>query len=174
MKEVNINRNEQRGLIMLRNELASYTARNDLTNKIRKNMETSSSPRTTFVAPYLPEPINHHSACSNCAYNLICCSFLSRDESYVLPDKHPLKQLQQQIPQLTSDHIDYFIKWNGLIALEEEQLSNGKKSIFTLKVERKFHFSYRKSSKELVAAYSRNANRLRTVNNGLDNFQRCC
>lgn len=130
MKEVNINRNEQRGLIMLRNELASYTARNELPDKIRKNMETSSNLRTTFATPILPEPINHHSACSNCAYNLICCSFLSREESNVLPDKHPLKQLlQQQIPELTSDHIDYFIKWNGLIALEEEQLRNGKEFV---------------------------------------------
>lgn len=125
MKEVNINRNEQRGLIMLRNEVASHIANNDLTNKIRKNMELSSNERETFAVPILPEPINHRNACGNCPYNLICGSFLSRDESIVLPDNHPLKELHQQTPELTSDHIDYFIKWNGLLALEEEQLSNG-------------------------------------------------
>lgn len=133
MKQVTINRNEQRGLIMLRNELASYTARSELTDKIKRNMGTSTNERTTFAAPPLPEPINHHSACGNCAYNLICCSFLSRDESLVLPEKHPLTQLQQQMPQLTSDHIDYFIKWNGLLALEEEQMSNGKKFFIYLR-----------------------------------------
>lgn len=124
MNEVNINRNEQRGLIMLRNEVASYVVKNELTNRIKRNMVTSSNERNIFPVPYLPEPINHHSACSNCPYNLICCSFLSREEATILPDKHPLKQLQQ-FPQLTSDHIDYFIKWNGLLALEEEQASNG-------------------------------------------------
>lgn len=127
MKEVTINRNEQRGLIMLRNELASHIVNNDLTNRIKKNMEISSNECKTFPVPRLPEPINHPSACNNCAYNLICCSFLSRENSYDLPDKHPLKQFRQQLPQLTTDHIDYFIKWNGLLALEEEQMSNGKK-----------------------------------------------
>ncbi|XP_037024244.1 DNA replication ATP-dependent helicase/nuclease DNA2 [Bradysia coprophila] len=124
MKEVNINRNEQRGLIMLRNEVASHIANTDLTDKIKKNMKITLTDRETFAVPVLPEPINHHSACSNCPYNLICGSFLSRDESIVLPDTHPLKELHQQTPQLTSDHIDYFIKWNGLLALEEEQMSN--------------------------------------------------
>lgn len=128
MKEVQINRNEQRGLIMLRNEVASYSSKNYLTSKVRENMEKSSNVAVTMAVPYLPEPINHPGACSKCAYNTICCSFLSRDESIVLPDKHPLKQISQQIfLELTPDHIDYFIKWNGLLALEEEQLSNGKK-----------------------------------------------
>lgn len=131
MKEVHINRNEQRGLIMLRNEVASYTTKNDLTTKIKNNMKTSSNEHEAFGVPYLPEPINHHSACSSCPYNTICCSFLSRDESIILPEKHPLKQISQQIfSELTSDHIDYFIKWNGLLALEEEQLSNGEKIDF--------------------------------------------
>ncbi|KAJ6643748.1 DNA replication ATP-dependent helicase/nuclease DNA2 [Pseudolycoriella hygida] len=121
MKEVNINRHEKRGLIMLRNEVASYGARSELTDRIKKNMEISAEEREIFVAPDLPEPINHPSACSKCAYNSLCCSFLSRDESLV---SHPLKQLHQQISTLTSSHIDYFIKWNGLLALEEEQLSN--------------------------------------------------
>ncbi len=139
MKEVNSNRNEQRGLIMLRNELASYVSKNDWTNKIKKSNGTSSCEGQQFTVPKLPEPINHHSACGNCAYNRICCSFLSRDESIVLPDKHPLKELQQQMPQLTSEHIDYFIKWNGLLALEEEQMSNGKLILF-------YHFAYQISN----------------------------
>lgn len=176
MKEVNINRNEQRGLMMLRNELISYIANDELPNQIRKNMETASNLRNDFPAPVLPEPINHHSACSSCAYNLICSSFLSRDEMTVLPDKHPLMQLQQQLPQLTSDHIDYFIKWNGYIALEEEQMRNGMKFrclLFSGDSEsNKLNFYYRKSSKTHVAAYSRNQNSQRTVDNGLDSFRR--
>lgn len=131
MREVNINRNEQRGLIMLRNELASYVVKNNVTKTIKKNIEIPTIDSKTFPAPNLPEPINHHSACSNCAYNLICYSFLSREKSTTLPDKHPLNAIQNQMPQLTPEHIDYFIKWNGLLALEEEQLNNGK-VIFSL------------------------------------------
>lgn len=126
MKEVNNSRNEQRGLIMLRNELASYVSKNGLTSRIKKNLEMGETERETFSAPHLPEPINHRNACHSCPYNTICYSFLSRDKTICLPDKHPLNELQQQTPYLTSDHIDYFIKWNGLLALEEEQMSTGK------------------------------------------------
>lgn len=62
MKELKSSSNEQRDLIMLRNELAYYLSKNPVSSN-DKNME-------------LPEPINHHSACSNCPYNVICCTYL--------------------------------------------------------------------------------------------------
>lgn len=119
MKELTVTRNEQRDLIMLRNEVAHHMA---------NTLQPIGGPDgLSFGLPSLPEPINHHSACGNCAYNVICCSLLSSDEVAKLSINHPLRPVLEATvtSRLPSEHLNYFIHWSGLLALEEHQGKNG-------------------------------------------------
>ncbi|XP_017012986.2 DNA replication ATP-dependent helicase/nuclease DNA2 [Drosophila takahashii] len=112
LREVPSGRNEQRDLVILRNELAYWLTR---------EMVVPSGKEDPLEQLQLPEPVYHHSACGNCAYNTICSSFASRDESLNLSASHPLKKL---MPQLLShlqeaDH-SYVHHWCSLLALEEQ------------------------------------------------------
>ncbi|KAI8033726.1 hypothetical protein M5D96_013509 [Drosophila gunungcola] len=69
----------------------------------------------------LPEPIYHHSACGNCAYNTICSSFAQHDESLQLSDSHPLTKLMPQLlGHLKQPDHAYVQHWCSLLALEEQ------------------------------------------------------
>lgn len=128
MKEVKITRNEQRDLIMLRNEVAFHMANSNQPIESRDSFKLYNEKINTFGVPSLPEPINHHSACGNCPYQVICCAFLSRESSVQLSAKHPLRAVMREVidNRLPSNHVDYFIHWTGLLSLEEEQGKNGK------------------------------------------------
>jgi DNA replication ATP-dependent helicase Dna2 len=65
MQEVETGNNEWRDLVLLRNQLAHFITRSPMMGS-----------GTGFKPPHLPEPINHHSACSKCPYLTICTSFL--------------------------------------------------------------------------------------------------
>lgn len=126
MKEVKINRNEQRDLILLRNEIAYYMANSGQSIEFRDNFNLYKEKLPTFGLPELPEPINHHSACYNCPYQIICGSYLSRDTSFQPSNRHPLKNILTQISShLPPSHIDYFIHWTGLLSIEEEYSKRG-------------------------------------------------
>lgn len=81
LREIPYNENEKRDLILLRNELTYYLGR-----KVKLNNSNGISQTTEQLSwnqklnslqmPELPEPINHHSACDKCPYNIICCSYL--------------------------------------------------------------------------------------------------
>lgn len=65
LAQVNVGHKEKRDLIMLRNRLVHYLN----TNKIVLD------PIDNYI-PSLPEPINHHSACSKCPYITACSAVL--------------------------------------------------------------------------------------------------
>lgn len=101
---------EKRGLIQMRNRLAHYLSIDMVTRDNEIN---------------LPEPIDHHSACTRCEYNTICCTFLQRDSKIKLSDNHPLKALKAKIlTHLTDSHINYFLHWCHLITLEHNEMQN--------------------------------------------------
>ncbi|XP_033169254.1 DNA replication ATP-dependent helicase/nuclease DNA2 [Drosophila mauritiana] len=112
LKEVASGRNEQRDLLMLRNDLAYWLTR-EVAIPAGKEDPLEQLP--------LPEPVYHHSACGNCAYNTICSSFAQKDSSLQLSDSHPLKKLMPQLLEHLSeaDHA-YVQHWCGLLALEEQ------------------------------------------------------
>ncbi|KAH8342285.1 hypothetical protein KR084_004164 [Drosophila pseudotakahashii] len=125
LREVPSGRNEQRDLVMLRNELAHWLTRELL---------VPAGKEEPLEQLQLPEPVYHHSACSNCAYNTICSSFAQRDANLELSASHPLKKL---MPQLLghlqeADHA-YVQHWCGLLALEEQhnRLSSHSRSFWT-------------------------------------------
>ncbi|PNF13913.1 hypothetical protein B7P43_G09862 [Cryptotermes secundus] len=114
MQEVKAGNNEWRDLVLLRNQLAYFITR----------LPTVVDSGTGFKPPHLPEPINHHSACSKCPYLTICTSFLGRDGLSNLSTSNPLAELASAATShLSASHVDYLVHWTGLLLLEESQTS---------------------------------------------------
>ncbi|KAF5294448.1 hypothetical protein FQR65_LT01574 [Abscondita terminalis] len=107
LREVPITEKEKRDLIILRNEVAYFLTRHPKFSDESVEWE-------------LPDPINHHSACSQCPYNTICCVYLKYHKTEL--GNNSLNTLQNEIlSHLKPIHIDYFIKWSGLLLLEASE-----------------------------------------------------
>ncbi|XP_014474776.1 PREDICTED: DNA replication ATP-dependent helicase/nuclease DNA2 isoform X2 [Dinoponera quadriceps] len=106
MREVKGSHHEKRDLLMLRNKLAHYFAKQpEARTDALKTME-------------LPEPINHPTACSRCPYKAVCCAHLSKDPATNLPPSHPLTTLVKKLlNDFESSHLDYVIRWIALLQL---------------------------------------------------------
>ncbi|XP_018336778.1 DNA replication ATP-dependent helicase/nuclease DNA2 [Agrilus planipennis] len=123
LREIPVTNNEKRDLITLRNELAYYLT------KTRKEGNLSQQ-----VLSNIPEPINHHSACANCPYNILCCTYLKHENKNLQNYKH-LKEVQSSVlAHLKPVHIDYFVKWTYLLDVEAENSKYTKslKDIYTI------------------------------------------
>lgn len=108
MSEVVGTPTEKRGLIQMRNRLAHYLSMDLVTLDKEVN---------------LPEPINHHSACERCEYNVICCTFLKSDKNLKLSADHHLIKIKDKVTaNLSDDHINYFLHWCNLVTLEHNEL----------------------------------------------------
>lgn len=124
LREVRDGRNEQRDLVLLRNDLAHFLTRDaqlppaDDPTQLRISEQAGK-----LLQPFqLPDPISHHSACGNCAYATLCCSFASTDPQLELSDSHPLRRLMSQtLTHLGQPDYEYVLHWCGLLALEEQQ-----------------------------------------------------
>lgn len=134
MQEIQSGHSERRDLILLRNTLANYFAR----KPVEKLSDLSSE--SDWQTLELPEPINHHSACSKCTYNALCCTYLSRDPKVQLSESHPLVELGKQIlEKFKPTHIDYVVKWVALLRIEENAQSsdNVQRYMWTLSPEKR-------------------------------------
>ncbi|ALC48772.1 CG2990 [Drosophila busckii] len=122
LREVRDGRNEQRDLILLRNDLVYYLTREVQLPALKQQSLLLPEQPGKLLQPFqLPEPISHHSACNNCAYNTLCCSFASTDAALELSSSHPLQRLMPQLlQQLTQADQEYVLHWCGLLALEEQ------------------------------------------------------
>ncbi|KAK5640049.1 hypothetical protein RI129_010860 [Pyrocoelia pectoralis] len=117
LREISISEKERRDLILLRNELAYYLT--------RKPQLMFDNPKGLGVRWELPEPINHHSACSKCPYNIICCTTLKYENANLT--NNPLKDLQENLlTHLESQHVEYFMKWSALLSLESSSSTKSK------------------------------------------------
>ncbi|RZC34552.1 DNA replication ATP-dependent helicase/nuclease DNA2 [Asbolus verrucosus] len=109
LKEIKATPQEKRDIMILRNELAYYLTRNTI----------KSSSDVLMKPPELPEPINHHSACAKCSYNVICTSFL-KFNNYDLSKNKALQEVQNDATaHLTEAHLSYFIHWVTLLSMEQ-------------------------------------------------------
>lgn len=108
MSEIGATLAEKRGLVQMRNRLAHYLSMDIVT----RNRELN-----------LPEPINHHSACGRCEYNVVCCTFLKADRKFKLSADHPLTKIKDKVTaNLSKNHINYFLHWCQLVTLELNEL----------------------------------------------------
>ncbi|XP_032526512.2 DNA replication ATP-dependent helicase/nuclease DNA2 [Danaus plexippus] len=116
--EVNCDYPERRDLVMLRNELVQHLAAgpNDTSQDELTDIEDLGKYHQS-----LPEPVNHHSACSKCAYLTLCSLHLWHTNGPTVPSGHPLSKLKSTaLGHLSSEHIQYFLKWASLLRVEEK------------------------------------------------------
>ncbi|XP_050492574.1 DNA replication ATP-dependent helicase/nuclease DNA2 isoform X3 [Bombus huntii] len=134
IQEINSSHPEKRDLILLRNSLASY-----FVPKSSEKLSNLTS-KSDLQMLDLPEPINHHNACSKCTYNTLCCMYLSKDSSIQLSETNPLVELGKKIlDKYKPSHIDYVLHWISLLQMEESSQSsnNVTRYLWTLSPEKR-------------------------------------
>ncbi|XP_050094861.1 DNA replication ATP-dependent helicase/nuclease DNA2 [Anopheles aquasalis] len=116
-------RNMRRDLILLRNEIAHHFD-HWMTPYERTGGEMDAGEDPPLL-PSLPEPINHERACRKCPYNTICTVMAKRDPlARELPANHGLSVITSEASgHLSNLHIDYFIRWTGIIYLEQKDMA---------------------------------------------------
>lgn len=135
MRQVKGSRNEQRDLILLRNEVAYYLSKQqesyaELCEDTDNDFDVRFKRLTDL--PILPEPIHHHNACQNCPYQVLCSLYLNKDPEMMtsLSQQHPLREMASLVTcHLTEAHIEYFCRWVGLLALEDLEAKKGEKQL---------------------------------------------
>lgn len=137
MREVKGSHNERRDLMLLRNEISYFLARQfesyaQIGQRSRFNDENGASSnedlltklmRVSYI-PELPEPINRMNICATCPYNVLCSVYLNQDTKTLasLDAKHAMREVAPLVTaHLTDAHIDYFCHWVGLIVLEDQE-----------------------------------------------------
>lgn len=107
LMEIPFSHPESRDLIQLRNELA---------NNLRTAMPTE-----VGQPPVLPNPISRTSGCNRCPYLIECSAYQRATDA-----SHPLLEVGGAT-HLSEESINYFLRWTGLLGLEEAQrISNSK------------------------------------------------
>ncbi|KAL5490161.1 DNA2 [Sanghuangporus weigelae] len=121
-------RNELRGLIITRNELANY-----LTRGLR--MKTGSAPdnrQKGDASSFLPPTINQDRACSRCYVADVCMLYRKAVED-VQDTSSPIADLYElKTSHLSKEQIVFFKHWESLIALEEKDMTKFRKELWTL------------------------------------------
>ncbi|XP_018404241.1 PREDICTED: DNA replication ATP-dependent helicase/nuclease DNA2 [Cyphomyrmex costatus] len=133
MQEIKSGHHEKRDLILLRNTLAHYFA------KQPEDLWSINS-ELDLKTMELPEPINHHSACNRCPYQTLCCAYLARDPNVNLSMSHPLTALIKEVQDnIETSHLDYIMKWIALLQLEEsyENSNSSLSSVWTMSPEKR-------------------------------------
>ncbi|XP_055319976.1 DNA replication ATP-dependent helicase/nuclease DNA2 isoform X1 [Sitodiplosis mosellana] len=136
MREVKGTHNERRDLILLRNEISYYLAKQfeayaNIGQKSLFDEENGTSNddlltelmRVSYI-PELPEPINRGNVCPTCPYNILCSVYLNQDSKTLssLDAKHPMRELAPLVTAHLNDaHINYFCHWIGLMVLEDQE-----------------------------------------------------
>ncbi|XP_011308932.1 DNA replication ATP-dependent helicase/nuclease DNA2 [Fopius arisanus] len=117
MQEVTSSKNDQRGLLTMRNLLAYYLSKP--TASISNS--GSSDEEAILETMELPQPIYHNTYCKEyCAHNSICCVYADADKNLSLSNHHPLARLSRIVmEELTDDHINYVVKWSAMLEMEE-------------------------------------------------------
>ncbi|EIW80184.1 Dna2-domain-containing protein [Coniophora puteana RWD-64-598 SS2] len=113
-------RNELRGLIVARNELAAWM------------MKRSGGKEVKEGERFLPETIDDKRVCGRC-YVLDSCMLYRRAVENVEDDASPIADMYKlKTDHLTQDQADFFRKWEALISLEEQDLVRFRKELWTM------------------------------------------
>ncbi|KAL8281473.1 hypothetical protein RQP46_006157 [Phenoliferia psychrophenolica] len=146
-------RNEIRGLMIVRNEFATYLHRRMTLSKADQWSPTSSSddadspsspspspsPSDDEPLPLLPPPIDDPRSCKWCYTRDACMLFRRAVEGELSISDDVDDPLQiafdDRTGYMTDTHAEFFKKWEKLISLEEQELVRFKKEIWTLGAE---------------------------------------
>ncbi|KAF8154731.1 AAA domain-containing protein [Crassisporium funariophilum] len=124
-------RNEVRGLVGLRNELAGWMWRR--VRKEKKKELTDEEPGSE--EPFLPAPIDDERVCKRC-YALDTCLLFRKTHSAAHHDP-PVPSFLQPIFEIKTGHLsvgqtEFFRKWERLLSLEERDLVRFKRELWTM------------------------------------------
>ena len=116
-------RHEVRGILLLRNEMASYIAA-----RWRDGFDPKSTNR------FLPPPIDDEYACKKCFSSDACTLYRKAVEQNPVEDpKSPVYDLwKEKTGHLTDAHSEFFAKWERLIALEEADMTRFRRELWTM------------------------------------------
>ncbi|KAG6852485.1 hypothetical protein C0991_011583 [Blastosporella zonata] len=116
-------RNEIRGLMIVRNEMASYMMRRN--GNFRE--AASSTPE-----PFLPPTIDDERVCKRC-YAFDTCMLYRKAVENVEDTSSPIADIYDlKTSHLTPPRTQFFKQWEALISLEEQDLVRFKKELWTM------------------------------------------
>ncbi|KAK0450380.1 DNA replication factor Dna2-domain-containing protein, partial [Desarmillaria tabescens] len=114
--QVDVNRNELRGLIMARNEMACYM--------VRRHQDPPE--------PFLPPTLDDERVCKRC-YVLDTCMLYRKAVENVEDTNSPIADAYSlKTSHLFPSHSAFFKQWEHLISLEESDLGRFKKELWTM------------------------------------------
>ncbi|KAK0186636.1 DNA replication factor Dna2-domain-containing protein [Armillaria mellea] len=114
--QVDVNRNELRGLIMARNEMAGYM--------VRRHEDPPE--------PFLPPTLDDERLCKRC-YVLDACMLYRKAVENVEDTDSPIADAYSlKTSHLSPSHADFFKQWEHLVSLEESDMGRFKKELWTI------------------------------------------
>ncbi|KAG7440565.1 Dna2-domain-containing protein [Guyanagaster necrorhizus] len=114
--QVDVNRNELRGLIMARNEMASYM--------VRRHQDPPER--------FLPPTLDDERLCKRC-YVLDTCMLYRKAVENVEDTNSPIADAYSlKTSHLSPSHAAFFKQWEHLVSLEESDMSRFKKELWTM------------------------------------------
>lgn len=129
-------RNEIRGLMMARNEMAEYMTRR-MTN-VRSALPKEDGPDICDVEDcavpeaFLPPTIDDVRTCGKC-FVVDTCMLYRRAVENVVDDSSPIRDIYElKTSHLTTTQAAFFKKWESLVSLEEQELVRFKKELWTM------------------------------------------
>ncbi|KAK0199920.1 DNA replication factor Dna2-domain-containing protein [Desarmillaria ectypa] len=114
--QVDVNRNELRGLIMARNEMARYM--------VRRHQDPTE--------PFLPPTLDDERLCKRC-YVLDTCMLYRKAVENVEDTNSPIADTYSlKTSHLSPSHTAFFKQWEHLISLEESDMGRFRKELWTM------------------------------------------
>ncbi|XP_047032754.1 DNA replication ATP-dependent helicase/nuclease DNA2 [Helicoverpa zea] len=118
LREVSCGYPERRDLVMLRNQLVQYLTPSPQSVDPESLIDIEEA--SVMLQQKLPEPVDHHNACSKCPYLTLCSLHLWHTDGPTVSESHPLTKLRTDaLGHLTPKHIQYFLHWTALLKMEE-------------------------------------------------------
>ncbi|KAG6902436.1 hypothetical protein C0995_016615 [Termitomyces sp. Mi166 len=118
-------RNEIRGLIIARNEMAAYMTR-------RNGTAVPEEGTVSVTEPFLPPTIDDERACKKC-YALDTCMLYRKAVEGVEDTTSPIADIYDlKTSHLTPAKAQFFKQWEALISLEEQDLVRFRKELWTM------------------------------------------
>ncbi|ESK91611.1 dna replication helicase dna2 [Moniliophthora roreri MCA 2997] len=128
--QVPTSRNELRGLIIARNEIAAYMKR----RHVDADIKPSGSGSITAISqePFLPPTIDDERTCKRC-YSLDTCMLYRKAVEDVVDNNSPIADVYSlKTSHLTPSQAAFFKDWEHLLSLEEQDISRFRKELWTM------------------------------------------
>ncbi|KAJ7505308.1 DNA replication factor Dna2-domain-containing protein [Mycena galericulata] len=124
-------RNDVKGLMSARNELAAYMAR-----RIQKKSDHRQPREETEVLdtaePFLPPTIDDERVCKRC-FSLDSCMLYRKAVENVVDKQSPIADIYDlKTGHITPSQAAFFKKWEALLSLEEQDAMRFKKELWTM------------------------------------------